>query len=141
MKVLGWRWLLRLGNRTLPINRGYQVGILDSLVRRHWDLELGVNPLPDCVNTATAAAVADLTGNPSICSLAINNYNFLSSRCTSLSLRRSCISSAPFSMIDREHAVLTQVKRSWDTEFAVRDESPECHLVKLGTMGEYGHRY
>jgi len=48
---------------------------------------------------------------------------------------------APYSMIDRNHAVLTQVNNVVGTLnllFALREFRPECHLVKLGTMGEYG---
>jgi len=44
-------------------------------------------------------------------------------------------------MIDREHAVLTQVNNIVGTLnllYAIRELCPECHLVKLGTMGEYG---
>jgi len=37
-----------------------------------------VNPLPDCVNTATTAAVADLTGKSIDLFIGdINNYEFL----------------------------------------------------------------
>jgi len=49
--------------------------------------------------------------------------------------------SAPFSMIDREHAVLTQVNNVVGTLnllYVMRESFPDCHLVKLGTMGEYG---
>ena len=49
--------------------------------------------------------------------------------------------SAPFSMIDREHAVLTQVNNVVGTLnllYIMREDFPDCHLVKLGTMGEYG---
>ena len=49
--------------------------------------------------------------------------------------------SAPYSMIDRKHAVLTQrnnVEGTLNVLFAMRDIAPEAHLVKLGTMGEYG---
>jgi UDP-sulfoquinovose synthase len=49
--------------------------------------------------------------------------------------------SAPYSMIDRKHAVLTQrnnVEGTLNVLFAMRDLAPEAHLVKLGTMGEYG---
>jgi UDP-sulfoquinovose synthase len=49
--------------------------------------------------------------------------------------------SAPFSMIDREHAVLTQVNNVVGTLnllYAIKEHNPDCHLVKLGTMGEYG---
>ena len=49
--------------------------------------------------------------------------------------------SAPYSMIDRKHAVETQrnnVEGTLNVLFAMRDVAPEAHLVKLGTMGEYG---
>ena len=49
--------------------------------------------------------------------------------------------SAPYSMIDRRHAVATQrnnVEGTLNVLFAMRDICPEAHLVKLGTMGEYG---
>ena len=49
--------------------------------------------------------------------------------------------SAPYSMIDRKHAVFTQVNNVVGTLnllFAIREFRPDCHLVKLGTMGEYG---
>ena len=49
--------------------------------------------------------------------------------------------SAPYSMIDRDHAVFTQqnnVIGTLNLLFALRDHAPECHLIKLGTMGEYG---
>jgi len=44
-------------------------------------------------------------------------------------------------MIDRKHAVFTQVNNVTGTLnllYAIREFLPECHLVKLGTMGEYG---
>jgi UDP-sulfoquinovose synthase len=49
--------------------------------------------------------------------------------------------SAPYSMIDCGHAAFTQTNNVVGTLnllFAMREHSPECHLVKLGTMGEYG---
>ncbi|HZQ36043.1 MAG TPA: NAD-dependent epimerase/dehydratase family protein [Dehalococcoidia bacterium] len=49
--------------------------------------------------------------------------------------------SAPYSMIDREHAVYTQhnnVIGTLNLLFALHELAPDCHLVKLGTMGEYG---
>ena len=49
--------------------------------------------------------------------------------------------SAPYSMISRQTAVETQyanVIGNLNLLFAMRDHVPECHLVKLGTMGEYG---
>ena len=48
--------------------------------------------------------------------------------------------SAPYSMKDREHAVFTQtnnVVNTLNVIYAMRDFR-DAHLVKLGTMGEYG---
>ncbi|MDE2027042.1 MAG: NAD-dependent epimerase/dehydratase family protein, partial [Candidatus Omnitrophica bacterium] len=48
---------------------------------------------------------------------------------------------APYSMIDREHAVFTMdnnVIGTLNVLYAIKDFCPQCHLVKLGTMGEYG---
>ena len=49
--------------------------------------------------------------------------------------------SAPYSMIDREHAVYTQVNNVAGTLnllYAIAEKNRDIHLVKLGTMGEYG---
>ena len=49
--------------------------------------------------------------------------------------------SAPFSMIDRKHAIYSQhnnVEGTLNVLYAMKDIVPDCHLVKLGTMGEYG---
>ncbi len=49
--------------------------------------------------------------------------------------------SAPFSMIDVEHAIETQRNNVLGTLallFTMRDAVPEASLLKLGTMGEYG---
>jgi UDP-sulfoquinovose synthase len=75
----------------------------------------------------------------------INNYPFLEQ--SMLQFQPDAVvhfgeqRSAPFSMIDREHAVLTQVNNVVGTLnllYVIRDHCPNCHLVKLGTMGEYG---
>lgn len=49
--------------------------------------------------------------------------------------------SAPYSMIDQEHTVYTQQNNLIGTLnliYAIRNYVPTAHLVKLGTMGEYG---
>ena len=49
--------------------------------------------------------------------------------------------SAPYSMASRTNAVDTQVNNvvgTLNVLFATRDLAPDAHLVKLGTMGEYG---
>jgi len=50
--------------------------------------------------------------------------------------------SAPFSMIDQKHTVYTQennVIGTLNLLFAIKNYAPKTHLVKLGTMGEYGY--
>jgi UDP-sulfoquinovose synthase len=49
--------------------------------------------------------------------------------------------SAPYSMIDVHHAVETQCQNITSTLhllYAMREHVPRAHLVKMGTMGEYG---
>jgi len=49
--------------------------------------------------------------------------------------------SAPYSFISREHAVYTQYNNvigTLNVLWAMRDYLPDAHMVKLGTMGEYG---
>jgi UDP-sulfoquinovose synthase len=137
----GWATALYLSNR------GYEVGILDNMVRRHWDLEL-------CVETLTPIAPIqqrlqrwkDLTGKSIDLFVGdITNYEFLSKAMHQFEpeavVHFGEQRSAPFSMIDREHAVLTQVNNVVGTLnllYVMRESFPDCHLVKLGTMGEYG---
>ena len=137
----GWATALYLSNR------GYDVGILDSLVRRHWDSELGVETLtPISSIHKRIERWQELTGKEIDLFIGdINNYDFLQK---SLQVFQPGAvvhfgeqRSAPFSMIDREHAVLTQVNNvvgNLNLLYALRDDFPDCHLVKLGTMGEYG---
>jgi UDP-sulfoquinovose synthase len=49
--------------------------------------------------------------------------------------------SAPYSMLDNKHAVWTQVNNittNLHILYAIKEVVPDAHLVKLGTMGEYG---
>lgn len=137
----GWATALYLSNR------GYEVGILDSLVRRHWDLELGVETLtPIASIQQRLRRWHDLTGKSIELFIGdITNYEFLSKALHSFEpeaiVHFGEQRSAPFSMIDREHAVLTQVNNVVGTLnllYVMRESFPDCHLVKLGTMGEYG---
>ncbi|MBP0000357.1 MAG: NAD-dependent epimerase/dehydratase family protein [Cyanobacteria bacterium SID2] len=137
----GWATALYLSNR------GHEVGILDSLVRRHWDNQLQVETLTPIAPIQTRIQRwYELTGKSIELFVGdINDYDFLIK-----SMRQfepeSIVHfgeqrSAPFSMIDREHAVMTQsnnVIGNLNLLYAMKEEFPDSHLVKLGTMGEYG---
>lgn len=137
----GWATALYLSDQ------GYEVGILDSLVRRHWDLKLMVNTLtPIAEIKPRIQRWKDLTGKSIDLFVGdITDYSFLSK--TLHEFEPEAVvhfgeqRSAPYSMIDREHAVLTQVNNVVGTLnllYAMKSDFPDCHLVKLGTMGEYG---
>lgn len=137
----GWATALHLANK------GYEVGILDNLIRRHWDAKLGVDTLtPIAPIHQRLQRWKDLTGKPIALYVGdINNYDFLIKSLRDFGpdsiVHFGEQRSAPYSMIDREHAVMTQTNNVVGTLnilFAMRDEFPDCHLVKLGTMGEYG---
>ena len=138
---LGWPTALHLSQR------GHDVGIVDSLIRRAWDHELGADSLTPIrsLHERVAAwhAVTGRTIVPFIGDLC--DYTFLEPIVRDFQPQAVVHfgeqRSAPFSMIDRRHAVFTQVNNITGTLnllYALADHAPECHLVKLGTMGEYG---
>jgi UDP-sulfoquinovose synthase len=137
----GWATALHLSKL------GYEVGIVDNLIRRHWDLELGVDTLTPIASIQKRIAHWHALSGKNIDLFIgdITNYDFLSKAFRKFE-PESVVHfgeqrSAPYSMIDREHAVLTQVNNVVGTLnilYAIKADFPDCHLVKLGTMGEYG---
>ncbi len=137
----GWATALYLSNQ------GYEVGILDSMIRRHWDMQLKVETLtPIAPIQQRIQRWKELSGKTIDLYIGdITNYDFLSKTLRQFE-PESIVHfgeqrSAPFSMIDREHAVMTQVNNVVGTLnilYAMKEDFPDSHLVKLGTMGEYG---
>jgi UDP-sulfoquinovose synthase len=137
----GWATALYLSKK------GHDVSIVDNYARRLWDHELGaqtltpIRPMPQRLS-----AWRDLSGKEIRMHVGdITEHDFLASviqqerpeAVVHFAEQRS----APYSMIDRKHAVSTQVNNVVGTLnllFAIQEFAPECHLVKLGTMGEYG---
>jgi UDP-sulfoquinovose synthase len=137
----GWATALHLSNR------GYDVGIIDNLARRHWDHKLGADTLTPITSIQRRIERwYELTGKKIDLFIGdITNYDFLIKAFRQFE-PESIVHfgeqrSAPYSMIDREHAVFTQVNNvvgNLNILFAMKEEFPDSHLVKLGTMGEYG---
>ena len=127
--------------------RGYDVAIVDSLVRRHWDQTLGIDTLTpiapirhrvDRWHELTGKKIELFVGD--ICDYPFVQH-FMRKFEPEAILHFGEQRSAPFSMIDREHAVMTQVNNvvgNLNLLFAIREFNQAIHLVKLGTMGEYG---
>jgi UDP-sulfoquinovose synthase len=137
----GWPTALHLSVR------GHEVGILDSFVRRLWDHELGIESLTPIQSLRERVTVwREVTGVRLPVFVAdLQDYHALARALSEFEpdvvVHFAEQRSAPYSMIDREHAVFTQMNNVVGTLnllFALRALRPDCHLVKLGTMGEYG---
>ncbi len=137
----GWATALYLSAK------GHKVSTVDNFIRRQWDHELGVQTLTPIRPLAERLkAWGDLTGkNIELLVGDVTDYDFLASAIESSQpdavIHFAEQRSAPYSMIDRKHAVSTQVNNVVGTLnllFAIRELRPDCHLIKLGTMGEYG---
>ncbi|HEY1759686.1 MAG TPA: NAD-dependent epimerase/dehydratase family protein [Bryobacteraceae bacterium] len=137
----GWATALYLSRK------GHEVAIVDNFLRRQWDYELGVQTLTPIQPLAQRlAAWQELSGHAIELFVGdVTDYDFLAS--TLEAFQPNAVvhfaeqRAAPYSMIDRKHAVFTQVNNVVGTLnllFAIRELMPDCHLVKLGTMGEYG---
>ncbi len=137
----GWATALYLSAK------GHTVSIVDSFARRLWDNQLGVQTLtPIHPMTDRLKAWRDLTGRDiQLFTGDLTDHDFVESFMQEFEpeavVHFAEQRAAPYSMIDRKHAVFTQVNNVVGTLnllFAMREIVPDCHLVKLGTMGEYG---
>lgn len=137
----GWPTALYLSER------GHEVAIADNLRRRKIDEELGTNSLtPIRTLEERVQRWEALTGKKIHAYLGdFTDYGFVQSLFQSFQpdaiVHYAELRSAPYSMIDREHAIDTQVNNIVGTLnilYAIKEITPDCHLIKLGTMGEYG---
>jgi len=127
--------------------RGHDVGVVDNFAKRRWEMELNVEPLVS-IHTLHDRVKAwhEVTGK---------NIELFVGDLRSYELVRRVFQafgpeaivhygeqpSAPYSMIDHSRAVFTQMNNlagTLNVLWAMRELFPASHLVKLGTMGEYG---
>ena len=139
---LGWPTAMRFSAR------GHDVSIVDNFSRRRWHTENSTDSLTPIRSLEDRiAAWAEVPGGRDITSFvgSMEDGDFVDGVIEET--RPEAIvhyaeqPSAPFSMRSREAAVETQytnVIGTLNLLFAIRDKVPDCHLVKLGTMGEYG---
>ena len=126
---------------------GHRVAVVDNFAKRQWELELGVHPLfPVPTLHERIRAWREVTENDIELFVGdLTDYAFVESVIDGFRpdtvIHYGEQPSAPYSMIDVRHATYTQsnnVVGNLNVLFAIRDRSPDTHLVKLGTMGEYG---
>jgi UDP-sulfoquinovose synthase len=138
---LGWPTALHLSNL------GHDVAVNDNFARRGYDVEMGVESLiPIFTLEERIIAWSDISGKQ------INSYvgdlceadfvhqmvrDFRPETIVHFAEQRA----APYSMISQAHAVYTQTNNvvgNLNVMYAIADIDRDIHLVKLGTMGEYG---
>jgi UDP-sulfoquinovose synthase len=138
---LGWPTAMRFSAR------GHDVSVVDNFSRRRWHQAQGTDSLTPISSLEQRLATwKELSGSEIAPYIgAIEDGEFLEQ--VVVETRPEAIvhygeqASAPYSMASRAQAVETQhtnVIGTLNLLFALRDHAPDCHLVKLGTMGEYG---
>ncbi|MBN8209673.1 NAD-dependent epimerase/dehydratase family protein [Bacillus sp. NTK071] len=137
----GWPTALYLSKQ------GHDVTIIDNMIRRKWDDELRSNSLTPILPLEERVRLwEEKTGKKiAIYDCDLMHYDFLKEIFKQVQpeafVHFAEQRSAPYSMIDREHAVFTQTNNvvgNLNVLYAIKEVKPDCHLIKLGTMGEYG---
>lgn len=127
--------------------RGDQVMVADNFAKRHWELEQGIEPLLAVPTLHTRVKRwKDVTGldiQLRVGDLADHRFVFmlLETFNPQAIVHYGEQPSAPYSMQSCETAAYTQTNNivgNLNVLFAMRRSCPDAHLVKLGTMGEYG---
>ncbi len=127
--------------------KGHEVSIVDNFARRRWHTENGTDSLTpiaslderlDAWHERSENRIRSFVGS-------MEDATFvdavIADTMPEAIVHYAEQPSAPYSMKSRETAVETQYSNVIGTLnllFAIRDQVPDCHLVKLGTMGEYG---
>jgi len=138
---LGWPTAMYLSRR------GHDIAVLDNFAKRRWELEFNVEPLipirtlhdrVDAWRALMGKQIELFVGD-------LRNYavveGILDTFQPEAIVHYGEQPSAPYSMMDHNRAIFTQVNNIAGTLnllWAMRKVAPDCHLVKLGTMGEYG---
>jgi len=138
---LGWPTALHLSAL------GHEVAVNDNFARRGYDEEMGVESLvPIATLEERLAAWKEVSGTTigsyvgDLCDAAFVHRmvdDFRPDTIVHFGEQRA----APYSMIDQAHAVYTQTNNvvgTLNVMYAIGDIDRDIHLVKLGTMGEYG---
>ncbi|HET7432462.1 MAG TPA: NAD-dependent epimerase/dehydratase family protein [Nocardioides sp.] len=138
---LGWPTAMSLSAH------GHDVAVADNYLRRQMVTESGSNSLTPILNLPQRAAAWQEVSGRSIDVHLIDlcDYDLLNRVVRDFHpdaiIHYGQIPSAPYSMKDRHHAVFTQrnnIENNLNVIFTILENNPDCHLIKLGTMGEYG---
>jgi len=138
---LGWPTAMAFSRK------GHEVCVVDNYLRRNMCRDFDVDPLYPLPNLLERAKIWQAVSNKGI-QVSIGDccdYEFLREIVRSFSpdtvIHYAEQPSAPYSMLNYKAAKLTlsnNIESTFNIIWAVREHAPNCHIVKLGTMGEYG---
>jgi UDP-sulfoquinovose synthase len=138
---LGWPTAMHFSQR------GHEVAVVDNFLRRRMHLERGTDSLTpirslhervEAWRQVTGKHIAVYVGD--LAEWEFTAQVFREFRPETV-VNYGQMPSAPYSMIDVKHAVFTHqnnVIGNLHVLYAMNEFTPDAHLVKLGTMGEYG---
>jgi len=138
---LGWTLALWLGSL------GFRVAGVDNFNRRRWVKEEGshsvvpIAPMEERIRAAKEVLEIDIVFREFDILDNEKLQAFIEEFQPEAIVHYAECPSAPYSMVDFEHAAYVQHNNVIGTLgllFAMRDLAPEASLIKLGTMGEYG---
>jgi UDP-sulfoquinovose synthase len=138
---LGWPTAMHLSRR------GHEVGVVDNFAKRRWEKELNITPLMPIPSLEERVKIWQQVTGLTIHATTADLCDYSKTKEVLRDFRPEAIvhygeqPSAPFSMMDQCRAVFTQTNNITGTLnvlWAMREHAPQCHLIKLGTMGEYG---
>jgi UDP-sulfoquinovose synthase len=138
---LGWPTAMSLSAH------GHEVAVADNYMRRQMVTESGSDSLTPILNLPQRVqAWKEVSGRTiDVHVVDLRDYDLVNRVFKEFRpeavIHYGQIPSAPFSMKDRRHAVFTQlnnIENNLNVIFAIVENDIDCHLIKLGTMGEYG---
>lgn len=138
---LGWPTAMHLAAR------GHDVHVVDNYLRRTLALQTASQPLIDTPELENRCALFhSLSGHAIACTIAdCTDYRALAGVVREFGpdtvIHYAEQPSAPYSMKGFDEARLTfdnNLRGTFNLIWAILEHAPDCHIVKLGTMGEYG---
>lgn len=138
---LGWPTTMHLSSC------GHEVCAVDNYLRRNLSREQDVDPLYEVPTLNERVRIwKQISGRDVQCRIGdLCDWTFVSKLFMEFSpdviVHYAEQPSAPLSMLNRHYASLTLLNNLEVTAnviFAVREFCPDAHIIKLGTMGEYG---
>ena len=128
------------------LSKGYEVGGCDNYLRRKMVDEIGsISATPIASMQSRLAALRGRGEDVYYKTGDLQSFSFIKECLVEFQpdavVNFGQIPSAPYSMIDGEHASFTQqnnIVGNLNLVYAMKEACPMAHLVKLGSMGEYG---